>query len=80
MSLADQALALNAQKARGPRSRLAIALDAADPKMRAEVDDLLALVACKQVMASVAAEILSGALGVKLSGEQVRRHIAEAET
>lgn len=80
MSLVDQALAANSQRARGPRSRLAAALDTAEPKLRAEVQEVLDLVAERQIMATVAADIIGGALGVKLSGEQVRRHLAEAET
>ena len=78
MSLVDQALTANAQRARGPRSRLAAALDTAEPKLRAECDEVLALVADRQIMATVAGDILGAALGVKLSGEQVRRHLAEA--
>ena len=80
MSLVDQALAANSLRTRGPRSRLVAALDAAEPKLRAEVQEVLDLVAGGRLMATVAAEIIGGALDVKLSGEQVRRHIAEAET
>lgn len=80
MTLADQALATNAERTRGPRSRLAAALDDAAPKLRTEAEEVLALVADGTVMSTVAAEILGGALGVKLSGEQVRRHVAEMET
>ena len=80
MSLADQALAANSLRTRGPRSRLIVALEDADPKLRAEVQEVLDLDAAGRLMATVAAEIIGGALDVKLSGEQVRRHIAEAET
>lgn len=80
MSLADQALAANSLRSRGPRSRLVIALEDADPRLRGEVQEVLDLVSAGRLMSTVAAEIIGGALDVKLSGEQVRRHIAEIET
>ncbi len=72
MSLRDTARGRQAKR-RGPRSTLGKALCDTTPKKRADVVDCIEGAAAKEYAWTVCAEIVTEALGVRVTEEMIRR-------